>query len=288
MKVLLAVIALFALLTVVSQQNAAAQLDGNRAYSLMGDGFSISDRTVSDSTVELIFTTGPKKPTLDLDLSSSILSVDGTSIMISDFNGRALRDGQIIIINSKAVGQDGKEYAFKAVGRLVAKSTTDAVYTVTGTLADTQKATRLIYTTMVSEFTITPTQTAKSDVVVKILKGSANPNERTYVEQKAGFAFKFLSEDRLTIPPGTTVTFVNEDTQVHSLESGTATSASRKKIFTPDGKMSSGDILPGRSWSVTFTEEGFYRLFDKNYQWIDATVFVIDSSKVATTKKPLN
>ncbi|MEM3170186.1 MAG: hypothetical protein QW838_05375, partial [Candidatus Nitrosotenuis sp.] len=69
---------------------------------------------------------------------------------------------------------------------------------------------------------------------------------------------------------------------------GTANYVSRHKTFTPDDKISSGEILPGKSWSVTFTEPGFYRLFDENYQWMDMTIFVIDSSKIQKTKTPLN
>lgn len=284
-------IAALLVLTVVLvlQQDAAAQVSANTAYALNGDGFSVSDRTISDTVIEMIFTAGQKKPTIDLSLSSSILSVDGDPMAISGFSGHALRDGQIILMSSRATTPDGKQLTFKAVARMAAHTDMGAIYTITGTISDAAKSTRLIYTAVLTEFSsIQHTSVQESNITIKILKNSANPAERTYVDQKAGFAFKYLSDDRLTIPPGTTLTFVNEDTQVHSLESGMAQSSSRKKTFIPDGKISSGDIPPGGSWSVTFNEEGFFRLFDKRYQWIDATIFVIDSSKIPQTKRGLN
>lgn len=289
MKSLLVVALILSGAALVLQQDASAQVSSNRAYSLTGDGFSVSDRMISDTVIELIFTTGERRPSLDLTLSSSILAVDGDPITISGFTGHALRDGQIIIISTKATGPNEKQFDFRAVGRIAAYTDTGAVYTITGIITDSTKTTRLIYTAVLSEFTSVPAKAEqKSDITIKILKNSANPAERTYVEQKAGFAFRYLSEDRLTIPPGTTITFVNEDTQTHSMESGIAQSSSRKTIFIPDGKISSGDIPPGGSWSVTFDQEGFFRLFDKKYLWIDATIFVIDSSKITSTKKALN
>ena len=152
-----------------------------------------------------------------------------------------------------------------------------------------KQKTKLVYTSKVSEFSAKPAdKTQKSDVTIKILKGAANPQDATYKTQIAGFKFNYLSEDRITIPPGGTITFVNEDDSSHTLESGTANYNSRKKIFTSDGKISRGAIGPGKSWSVTFDEQGFFRLFDKDYQYIDATIFVFDTSKIPKIKTPLN
>jgi hypothetical protein len=74
------------------------------------------------------------------------------------------------------------------------------------------------------------------------------------------------------------------------LKSGTANTASSHKTFDADDKISSGEILPGKSWSVIFEEPGFYRLFDEDYQWMDITVFVFDipSSQQIKSNKPLN
>lgn len=287
---LIATLFLISMAVILSYQPAEAQIAANKAYSLTGNGFAVSERSITDTNIELIFTSGQKKTNVDLSLSSMLFATDGKEMTISGFSGTALRNGQIITISSTATGSDGKQYSLKALGRLVGKTTTDSIYTISGTLTDpSRKSTKLFYTAMISEFAITPTQTTqKSDVVVKILKGAANPEDRTYIDQQAGFSFRYLSEDRLTVPPGTKITFINEDTQSHSLESGTANYNSRKKTFTSDGKISSGEILPGRSWTVTFDEQGFYRLFDKKYQWIDITIFVIDSSKVQSPKTQIN
>lgn len=290
MKLYLAALLLIGTILVLSSQPVEAQIVDNKAYSFTGNGFAVSDKSITDTNIELIFTSGQKRTNIDLTLSSMLFAVDGKEMTVSNFSGTALRNGQIIMLSSTTTGADGKSYSFKAIGRLVGKTATDSIYTVTGTLTDSsKKSTKLFYTTMISEFATTTSQTTqKSDTVIKILRGAANPGERTYIDQQAGFSFRYLSEDRLTIPPGTTITFVNEDVQPHTLESGTANYNSRKKTFTPDGKISSGSILPGGSWTVTFDEKGFFRLFDKKYQWIDITIFVIDSSKVQSPKTQIN
>jgi plastocyanin len=92
------------------------------------------------------------------------------------------------------------------------------------------------------------------------------------------------------LTPGGTITFVNEDTASHSLKSGTANTASSHKTFDADDKISSGEILPGKSWSVTIDEPGFYRIFDEDYQWMDITIFAFNapSSQQIKSNKPLN
>ena len=193
--------------------------------------------------------------------------------------------------DAKVKDSQGKEATMTAVGKLVDKTTTDSIYTLNGAITDSaKKTTKLVFTSKVSEFVtkpVTPT-TKKSDITIKILKGAANPESATYKSQITGFKFNFLSEDRVTIPPGSTITFVNDDDVSHSFQSGTANYGSHKKYFTPDYKLSTGDIAPGKSKSIKFDEVGFFRLYDENYQQIDLTVFVFDATKIPKTKTPLN
>jgi plastocyanin len=290
MKYLTFAVLMLVSVVLIASQNANAQIAGNEAFSLVGSGFAVSQDSISTSGVDLLFTTAQTKNKIDFTLQSGTIILDDKDLELSSFTGTVLAKGKFFRVTSDAIDPDGNEFTFRALGKLIDNTSTESIYSLTATLTDSsKKVTKLVFTTMVSEFVPKTTQpTQKSEVTVKILKGSSNPGERTYIEQTAGFQFKFFSEDRITIPPGGTITFVNEDFVSHSLKSGTANYVSRHKTFTPDDKISSGDIQPGKSWSVTFDEPGFYRLFDEDYQWMDLTVFVFDVSKIPKTKTPLN
>jgi plastocyanin len=272
-------------------QDASAQLAGNKAFSLTGTGFASSGNSISDSNIDLSFLTTKTKNTISFDFQDGKIVINSKEMVISDLSGTVQNNGKVFRFTAKASDSDIGNVSIKALGRLIDKTAADSIYSLSITLTDSKKeTTKLVYTTKISEFTPKTTQAAKSGVTIKILKGSANPNERTYKDQSAGFTFKYFSEDRIVIKPGETITFVNEDTTSHSLKSGTANYVSRHKTFNPDGKFASGEILPGKSWSVTFDEQGFYRLFDENYQWMDITAFVFEGTteKPIKSNKPLN
>jgi plastocyanin len=278
-------------MTVLLSQDANAQLEPNKAFALTGNGFTISTDSVLDSNIDLLFTTNKIKNNINFDLQNGLIVIDQTDLSVSDFSGSLLKNGKLFRISLKATDPEGNKFTVSMLGRLVVTTPTDSIYTITGTLTDSsKKLTKMIFTTKATEFTQTPAEVQKSEITVKILKGSADPSQRTYVEQTGGFGFKYFSEDRISIPTGGKVTFVNEDTASHSLKSGTANYVSRHKTFTEDGKISSGEIQPGKSWSVTFNEPGFFRLFDENYQWMDTTVFVsyATSSQTLGNAKPIN
>lgn len=275
---------LLGILAGLSAQNANAQLGVNKAFTLEGDGFAASDGSILPTSVDLQFTIMQKGTTTEFALQNGLIDINGNELDVSDFNGTLLKSGQYFRIASKASDSDGKEFSLKMLGILTTKNQAGSIYSLTGTLGDsTGKSTKLVYTTKVSEFAATVKPTDKNkDVTVRILKGAANPEQRTYVEQIRGFSFKFFSEDRVSIGIGGTITFVNEDVVSHSLKSGTARTTSGHKAFIADGKISSGDIQPGKSWTVTYEEQGFYRLFDEKYDWMDMTVFVSKASSSQT------
>jgi plastocyanin len=285
----LAILAIvFGLVFATSLNNAEAQLTGNKAFTLSGNGFTVSNTMISNSNIEITFSTTQTKS--EFALQNGVITLGQNDWNIDDFSITIIQSGKLFKFNAKAIDPQGKRATINAIGKLVDKTSTDSVYTLSGTLTDsTKKITKLVYTSKISEFETKPTNTVKkSDITIKILKGAANPQEITYKSQISGFKFNFLSEDRVTISPGTTITFLNEDVTSHSLKSGTANYNSHKKSFTADGKISSGDIASGESWSTTFNEQGFFRLFDEKYQHIDVTIFVIDSSKIQKTKTAIN
>lgn len=290
MKYLAFLAVLLGVVFALTIHDAEAQVAGNKAFTLSGNGFAVSSTMISDTTAEITFATSQTKTKADFTLQDGVIMVDHTDLNISDFSGYAFSNGKIFKFNGKATDPQGKEYTISAIGRLIDKTATESIYTLSGTLTDSaKKTTKLVYTGKVSEFIVKPVdKTPKSDVTIKILRGAASPETATYKTQTMGFKFNFVSEDRITIAPGGTVTFVNEDDVAHSLKSGTANYNSHKKTFTPDGKITSDDIEPGKSWSVTFEEQGFFRIYSEKSQHIDITIFVFDTSKLPKTKVPYN
>jgi plastocyanin len=292
MKYVIFVVLVLLGLTFILTQDASAQVAGNKAYSLTGNGFGVHTDSVSTAGIDLLFTTTKIQNKIGFLLQSGTIVVDDKELEISSFSGTILKEGKLFRISSMATDLDGKQFTVSVLGRLIHTTPTDSIYSLTGTITDpSKKATKLILTTKLSEFALETTEASRSSVTVKILEGAANPTEVTYKDQVVGFRFNFFSEDRITIVSGGTITFVNEDTVSHSLKSGTANRHSRHDPFTADGKISSDEIQPGESWNVKFDTPGFYRLFDENYQWMNITIFVTtDSSSqtIGTNVKPIN
>lgn len=271
----------------LSAGTAYAQLATNKSFMLSADGFAASSTNISDSSADITFSVTQAKS--NLELQNGVITIDQKDWFLSDFSGTVLQNGKLFKFNAKATDPQGKTATISGLAKLVDTAAADSIYTITGTIIESQKTTKLVYTSKVSEFTVKPVdKNQKSSVTVKILKGASNPQSQTYQTQTIAHRFNFLSQDRITILPSGTITFVNEDDVPHTLVSGTANYLQHNTYFTPDGKISSGAIAPGKSWSVTYDQKGFFRLFDEKYPYLEATIFVYDTSKIQATKRPLN
>ena len=97
-----------------------------------------------------------------------------------------------------------------------------------------------------------------------------NKNTQDYIQQK-----EFLIPNRISTIPGVTLTFINEDAVSHSISSGhrdTTSGGGSPNIV--DGRVTTGEIPPGQSRSITINEIGFYSLFDVDYPWMTMDVVV--------------
>ena len=285
---------LLGILLGITAQSANAQLGVDKAFTLEGNGYAISGSSVLPTSVDLQFTITQKGALTEFTLQNGLMDINGKGLTVSDFSGTLLKNGQYFRITSKVLDSNGKEFSLKALGTLVDKTKTNSIYSLTGTLSDSaNKSTKLVYTSKVSEFTaiIKPADASKkTEVTIHILKGSGSPDQQTYKERTSELFLRYFSEDRILIAVGGTITFTNDDTVSHSLESGMTNTVSHRKTFTADGKLSSGNIQPGESWSATFNEPGFYRIFDEKYQWMDTTIYVSQdsSSKILGSGKSRN
>jgi plastocyanin len=295
--------------------NADAQIVANSAFSLEGAGFVVSEETIQTSQVELFFSTKQKSGTsTNFVVDDGIVSLTNDDFIATDLTGTLLRDGRFIRLQGTAENIAGEEVSLSFFGRLVESTKEGSVYGFTGRLTQDGEGKKIIYTTKISGFTKkvtteTPTKTTPTEITVRITKGSSDPSSISYIDRlgKANTIFDYFFPSRVSTQPGMTITFVNDDIVPHSVTSGAGLGQNSRYVtgsdkpfacegvsaksrdagfsyiqqdcaFIIDGKIKSGQILPGEKWSVTINEMGFYRLVDVDYPWMDLVIYVFPKS----------
>lgn len=109
---------------------------------------------------------------------------------------------------------------------------------------------------------------------ITIPKGSANPEVDI---TKLGPKQWYLPRE-LTISVGDTVTWINQDTESHTVTSGTGggmeSLVNVNKKGTPTGEFNSGLFKPGQSWTHTFTNPVVYNYFCTIHPWMEGMINV--------------
>ena len=278
-----------------------AELVANAAYLVEGSGFAVTEKSIKISEIDLLMSVGEQVGSSSkLVVEDGFVTINELDFEATNISGNLLRDGRFIRLIGTAENSIGNEVSISFFGRLIENSIEGSIYTFTGRLIQGTESNKIIYTTKISTLTGTlPTSTStttpklsqENEIIIHILKGSANPKEFSYIQKESG-AQKFYSIDRASTVPGKTLTFINDDTISHSISSGTRDTSSRAGINIPDNIITSGNILPGKSWSVTMEKIGFYSLFDVDYPWMtmDVVVFPDIESGVLkkSTAKPIN
>jgi plastocyanin len=114
---------------------------------------------------------------------------------------------------------------------------------------------------------------------VTIPKGGANPEvDITNLSPRHWYVPKQVS-----ISQGDAVTWINNDTEAHTVTSGTGAgieSLLTNKQGKPNGIFDSGLFDPGESWTHNFTDAGRYAYFCTIHPWMDGIVTVaLDQGK---------
>ncbi len=110
-------------------------------------------------------------------------------------------------------------------------------------------------------------------VTVTIPNGAANPTLDLSLQNLANW----YDPERLTISAGDTVVWKNDDTEPHTVTSGSGAgiaSVQTNEKGTPDGIFDSDFFAPGESWSYTFYTPGTYSYFCVIHPWMEGVVTV--------------
>jgi len=269
------------------------------AFTLEGSGYAVTADTIKISNIDLTLSTQQQtgssvKSTVD----DGLVTLDVEKFLGPELKTTLLRQGQYIRIDGVAENDSGNQASIKLFGRLIEESKNASIYGFTGRIVINDNNYKIIYTAKLSELSkvnILPTE-SKTDqkIIIHIIKGASTQGVGSTIGQygsSQGLGLKLFSQDRISVVPGTTITFVNDDTVTHNIQSGRDT-GDRYNRFVADDKISTGDILPGQSINITFDNAGFYRLFDPTYQWMNIIAYVFPnvegSVNLGTSQNPKN
>jgi len=258
-----------------------AEISENQAFLLEGSGFAVTEESIRISEVDLGLSSQQQHgSTIDFLIEDGFITLDNEEFLLSNLEGKFLREGRFIRISGDIESSSGLDTSVRFFGRLVEESKDASVYGFTGRITTPDDSYKVIYTTKLSTLSkINITSSEESnELTIHILLGSssiANPN---YIGNLNPTRLSYFSEDRISVDPGTTITLVNDDDVSHNVISGTENYNDRHNPFTPNGIISTGEIIPGESVNITFDEAGFYRLYDPNYTWMRIVAYVFPSS----------
>ncbi len=277
-----AAILLLALLVVSSGyfiNESFAEISTNQAYLLEGSGFAVTEESIRISEIDLGLSSQQQRgSTINFLTEDGFITLDDEEFVVSDLEGKFLREGRFIRINGNIESSSGFDTSISFFGRLVEESKDASVYGFTGRITTSDDTNKVIYTTKLSTLSKIDTTSTESeesdDLTIHILTGSSSQGGSSYIESGNLIRLKYFSQDRITVEPGTTITIVNDDVVSHNVISGKENYNDRHNPFTPDGRISTGELAPGESVSITFDDMGFYRLYDPDYTWMKIVAYV--------------
>jgi len=261
--------------------SAFATVPSNSVFTLEGSGFAVTEETIKISKIDLALSTEKQTgSTIKSLIKDAFFTFDDAIFQGTELDGTLLREGKYIRIDGIIENGSGNEASVKIFGKLIEESKDGSIYGFTGKITTKDQEYKIIYNSKLSKLVkinVTPTDSKniQENLTIHILKGSSTQGANSYIGLPLDSSkFKYFSQDRISISPGTTIIFVNDDVVSHNILSGKENYYDRYNQFTSDGRISSGEILPGKSISVTLDEKGFYRLYDPNFQWMKIVAYV--------------
>ena len=289
MKIAITLLTLLVVLSGYFINDSFAEISENQAFLLEGSGFAVTEESIKITEIDLGLSSQQQRgSTINFLIEDGFITLNEEEFEITDLEGKFLREGRYIRINGNIQSLNGLDTSISFFGRLVEESKDASVYGFTGRITTTDDTYKVIYTTKLStlsKISMTSTESDESNnLTLRILKGSSliggsdsyigtgeaqNTSDQTRLS--------YFSQDRISIEPGTTITIVNNDVVSHSIISGKENN-DRYVPFTPDGRISTGDIAPGESVDITFDDMGFYRLYDPDYTWMKIVAYVFPNT----------
>jgi len=315
----------------LSFNEATAEIGPNNAFILEGSGFAVTEESINTTEINFAMTTGDKIGSrTNILVEDGFVTLNEDDFIVTDLTGTALRNDRFIRISGTIEDSLGDEASFRIFGRLIQNSDEGAVYGFTGRLTFEVEEHKIIYIAKLSELTSTSLaqqtsiEETSDGILIHILPGSSNQGiALNYIEigelkrqiqtitGDSALGARYFFPDRISIKPGTTVTFVNNDNTPHRMVSGIGLGQHSSVLsgqivicetpqedlpkgfsyagsgcdFTFDGRIDSGSIEPEGSWTSTFDEVGFYRIIDPSYPWMNVVIYTFPDTSSEIIRK---
>ena len=276
-----------------------AEISENQAFILEGSGFAVTEDFIEISEIDMgLLSQQQRGSTINFMIEDGFVTLADEEFVISELEGKFLREGRYIRINGNVEGPTGFDTTISFFGRLVDESKDAAVYGFTGRINTPDESFKIIYTTKLSNLSqidVTQTSEKLEDITIHILRGSSTQGlidsyiDASSIREQTSSTeipsdlsrLRYFSSDRISVEPGTTITIMNNDVVSHSILSGKENYGDRHNPFTADGRISTGEIMTGKTVNITFEDSGFYRLYDPDYPWMRIVAYVFpDSNKL--------
>ncbi len=292
-------------------------------YQIQGTGFVANAQNILDSTFNVQITAGTQSGSSILStLDNSLIIINGDNYLnTGNWTTTLLRDGKFLLLQGNAQDQHGNTIQLNLFGRQIESNQNGVVYSVSGKITNSSETFRVIYsakaflagtttpiTTQTPTSQTTPTQQNTTPIQqttspiqqntippnavrISILPGSSTPSNGPY-----------FSPSVVSVNPGTTVVWTNNDKVPHRIVSGVASAIglnASSPAFTADGMIDSGMIAPGQSFQYTITNfnsktylsttaaqymnlpqdqtTGDITFFDPNYTWMIGVISPVSS-----------
>lgn len=276
-----------------------AEILENQAFILEGSGFAVTEDYIEISEIDMgLLSQQQRGSTINFMIEDGFVTLADEEFVISELEGKFLREGRYIRINGNIEGSTGFDTTISFFGRLVDESKDAAVYGFTGRINTPDESFKIIYTTKLSNLSqidVTQTSEKLEDITIHILRGSSTQGlidsyiDASSIREQTSSTeipsdlsrLRYFSSDRISVEPSTTITIMNNDVVSHSILSGKENYGDRHNPFTADGRISTGEIMSGKTINITFEDAGFYRLYDPDYPWMRIVAYVFpDSDKL--------
>ena len=291
---------------VLGFSQAYAELIANDSFLIEGSGFAVTEQDIKNSEIDMLFSTKDQVGSrIPFEVIDGFITLDQNDFVIDNMRGEVLRDGRFMRISGTADNVLG-EISVSLFGRLIEDSEEGSIFSFTGRVSEGIISNKIVYTAKISQlaaagisvaqpttddlpeaelstleadefkkeftFTIVPGASSKSfDLDFESIGGIRSDfSSAQYGLTKARY---FVPTDRLIVVPGYTLYFENQDSVPHTIVSAKRDTNSRG-IGTPipDGRFSTGEILPGETGSITINLLGFIFLMSEDYNWVSADI----------------
>ena len=154
-----------------------AEISENQAFLLEGSGFAVTEEFIKISEIDLGLSSQLQRgSSINFVIEDGFITLDDEEFVVSDLEGKFLREGRYIRINGNIESSNGFDTSIRFFGKLIEESKDATVYGFTGRVTTSDDTFKVIYTTKLSTLSkIEITSTSETnDLTIHILRGSSS------------------------------------------------------------------------------------------------------------------